>query len=237
MKRWPSTFFKKLKTYLYNSYFLPFKVLIRNKPKVFVIGFNKTGTTSLKFALKDLQYIVGDQRKSEALMPGIMAGSSKELINYCKQAEAFQDIPFSLPKVYKILDKHFPNSKFILTKRDSAEQWFNSLLNFHSKIYGNGRQPSEIDLKSGEKFLKEGFALRAIKWIYGEQLYNEESYKKKYLDHIEDVRSYFQKRPKDLLEINIADKDSYTRMCDFLGLSSDKKGFDWKNKTSERVIK
>lgn len=37
------------------------------RKKVFVIGQNKTGTTSLEKAFKDLGFIVGDQRVAEIL--------------------------------------------------------------------------------------------------------------------------------------------------------------------------
>ena len=39
----------------------------KGKQKIFCIGRNKTGTTSLKRAFEDLGYPVGDQRKAEIL--------------------------------------------------------------------------------------------------------------------------------------------------------------------------
>ena len=42
--------------------------LINNKkPKIFCIGHNKTGTTSLTKAIKDLGFIVGNQREAELM--------------------------------------------------------------------------------------------------------------------------------------------------------------------------
>ena len=38
---------------------------VAGKQKIFGIGHNKTGTTSLQKAMIDLDYIIGDQRQAE----------------------------------------------------------------------------------------------------------------------------------------------------------------------------
>jgi hypothetical protein len=89
------------------------------KVKVFCIGRNKTGTTSLKRAFEDLGYPVGDQRKAEILTgKHYFDGNFQPIIDYCKTAQVFQDVPFSYPETYKYLDKAYPGGKFILTLRD-----------------------------------------------------------------------------------------------------------------------
>ena len=118
------------------------------KVKFFCIGRNKTGTTSLKRAFEDLGYPVGNQRKAE-----ILAGKYyfeekfQPIVDYCKTAQVFQDVPFSYPETYKHLDKAYPGSKFILTLRDSPEQWYRSITRFHAKMFGKeGRVPTVEDL-------------------------------------------------------------------------------------------
>ena len=58
-------------------------VRFRNKQKVFVIGFNKTGTTSIQAALGELGYILGDQASAERLLKDVMQNNYKPLLDYC----------------------------------------------------------------------------------------------------------------------------------------------------------
>lgn len=114
----------------------------KDKTKIFCIGRNKTGTTSLKKALKDLGYRVGVQSKAELLLADYSKGKWKSLIKYCKTAEVFQDAPFSWPYTWLILHEHFPGAKFILTTRDS-EDWYRSITRFHAKKFAPGKSIPE----------------------------------------------------------------------------------------------
>ena len=71
--------------------------------KVFCVGRNKTGTTSLKVALQELGYIMGDQREAERLIDAYAARYFTPVVGYCRSAEAFQDVPFSWPYTYVVL--------------------------------------------------------------------------------------------------------------------------------------
>lgn len=202
----------------------------RKRAKIFVIGLNKTGTTSVEAALQELGLVTGNQLRAELLLDDIIKGSFSRLVKYCHTAEAFQDIPFSIPGVYKEIDKHFPNSKFILTIRDSPEQWFNSLTSFHGKIWGNGNIPTESQL-SKTSYVYKGYPLKALKFIYGKDLYHKGNYQAKYNDHLSDVSDYFSNRPQDLLTLNVARQESYGKMCSFIGMDPVRNEFEWKNKT------
>lgn len=117
--------------------------------KVFGIGRNKTGTTSLKMAMMQLGYVVRNQRTAELFLDDWAERDFRRLINYCKTAQFFQDVPFSLPCTYKALDEHFKGSKFILPVRNSPEEWYESLVRVHSKLWGkNGRVPTKEDLQN-----------------------------------------------------------------------------------------
>lgn len=203
----------------------------RNDNKIFVIGFNKTGTTTVHHALLRLGISVGDQVQAELLTENISNNSFDSLINYCQTAQAFQDIPFSIPNVYKVLDDKFPNSKFILTIRDSDEQWFNSLLTHHSRIWGqDGAAPTKENLASAV-YRYEGLPLKMISTVFGDgEFYDKKSYCRIYNKHNYDVIKYFRNRPKDLLIINVSDKDSYLEFCSFIKKRPKGKTFEWKNK-------
>lgn len=207
---------------------------LSNKTKVFGIGRNKTGTTSLTAAMTSLGYIPGKQRTAELLYEDWRAGNYDKLIRYCKSAHFFQDTPFSLPETYKVLDNHFPNSKFILTIRDSHDQWYKSLLRYHQKKMNTGDR-----IPDKEDFMKYDYISKG--WVYKKHmetfnvseadLYNYEILTNHYLKHNEDVIAYFKHRPQDLLILNIGDKTAFNQLCSFLGLETNNQEFPWKNKT------
>jgi hypothetical protein len=115
-------------------------------------------------AFEELGFVVGYQREAELLMEDYFEEDYERIIKYCKKAEVFQDVPFSFPDTYKILDKEFPNSKFILTVRDSSDQWYTSITKFHAKLFGNGNIPTWEDLKNAEYIYKG--------WIYNNFINN-----------------------------------------------------------------
>lgn len=208
------------------------EVAVRKKPKIFVIGFNKTGTTSVHHALLEFDIIVGHQRHAERLMTDVFVEKYDRLYDYCLTAEAFQDVPFSKPDIFKLLDKQFPNSKFILTVRDSDKQWFNSISKFHAKLWGkDGNVPTAEELKQAD-YVYKGYPYDNMTFTFGnEDYYNEARYTQIYNNHNNDVLDYFKNRPDDLLVINVSEKESYIRFCNFIGETPLRDTFEWKNKT------
>ena len=208
----------------------------RNYDKVFCIGFNKTGTTSLEGALKNFGFRMGNQPVAEMLVEDWANKRTDRIINYCYTADAFQDVPFSLPELYKELDKAFPNSKFILTIRDNEEQWYNSLTKFHTKLFSSDKNniPTEDDLRNAI-YRYKGFALNTKRWFYdypNTPLYDKKYYTEVYLNHIKEVKKYFKNRKDKLLILNVAEKDSYQRLAHFLNVTVDPDAtFPWLNKT------
>ncbi len=109
------------------------------KQKVFVIGFQKTGTTSLEHALQFLGYRVYGGDKN------LMKYSDSEALKaYIKKTldswDAVQDMPW--PLFYKELYAVYPDAKYILTIRDT-NKWIRSVVTYfasiriplHQKIY------------------------------------------------------------------------------------------------------
>ncbi|MBV8658420.1 MAG: hypothetical protein JO142_11400, partial [Burkholderiales bacterium] len=76
--------------------------------KVFCIGHNKTGTTSIDVALRSAGYRAGTQIEGERLIDDWAHGRFERIIDLCCQGDAFQDIPFSLKHTYRVLDETFP---------------------------------------------------------------------------------------------------------------------------------
>ena len=87
--------------------------------KIFCIGFNKTGTTTLEKVLKLYVLDLPNQFEQEARisLPSLI-GNYTKLLEFVAKYDAFQDLPFSQGETYVACDALFPNSKFILTVRE-----------------------------------------------------------------------------------------------------------------------
>ncbi len=189
-----------------------------NCNKVFVIGRNKTGTTSLAQVLVAMGYVLGDQARAELLLDHWARRDFHAIVDYCKQAEAFQDVPFSIDYTFQIVDYAFPGSKFILSIRNSAQEWYDSLTRFHTLLLGKGRLPTPDDLKQFP-YRYPGWLWKAQQLVYGideSTLYDPDIYMQHYEAHNEKVLDYFKHRPDKLLVLNVAEPTALQRLSDFL---------------------
>lgn len=209
----------------------------KQNSKIFCIGSGKTGTTSVEKAFKDLGYKVGDQVKGELFIDDYINRNFQPILNFCKTAEAFQDAPFCFKHTFIALDQYFKDAKFILTIRDTEEQWYNSLVNFHTKVHAGGQNiPTVQDLKNAE-YRYQGYAWDVRSKVFGfnehENPYDKDKFISYYNSHNRSVLDYF--RFKDnLLVINLSDESSYERFCKFLNRKPIYDRFPWENQTSKK---
>jgi hypothetical protein len=204
------------------------------RPKVFCIGCNKTGTTSMQKALTDLGMVVGEQWLAERLIHDWGRRDYRRLFWYCLTAQAFQDVPFSWPFTFQALDIRFPGSKFILTVRDTPEEWYASMMRFYQSRFGIGPRPSLEELKK-VAYIHPGYFLEAVRLLYQTQeddLLKPQALMARYMSHNNTVIEYFRHRPGDLLVLNVAESDAFHKLCDFLGYPRTDWSFPWENKTA-----
>lgn len=196
-------------------------VPILKKNKIFVIGHNKTATTSVITNIRDFGFKIGLQRNGEILLDFYLKNNFDPIIEFCKTADAFKDIPFSMHNTYKHLDSSFPNSKFILTVRDNENDWYDSIIRFHTKLF-NGRLPKAEMLKNN-KYVKLGWMYEVHTKMYGvndDDLYNKKKLIDYYNKHNEDIIEYFKDRPNDLLILNVKEENGFSSFCNFLGVEN-----------------
>lgn len=189
--------------------------------KVFCIGFGKTGSTSLAAALYRFGYRIGSQRQGELLVDAWASGDPRPIIDLCRTADAFQDLPFGLPGTYRQLHDAFPGARFILSIRNSSDDWYNSLVRFHKNILRIDRTPTPEDLKKHcYRHRYRGWLWKVHQLLYGideASLFNKEIYMKCYDRHCADVIEYFKgDNAGQLLVLNVADSDAMERLCRFL---------------------
>lgn len=160
--------------------------------KIFCIGFQKTGTTSIGRALEILGYRVCGP--VGCTNPQIHYKALDWAVSRVPHFDAFQDNPW--PLLYKDLDRLYPGAKFILTTR-APRSWLRSMRQY----FGNYEAPAES-------------------WIYGEgitPLRNPFKCLKVYRRHNREVRQYFKDRPGDLLEFDLGKGQGWRDLCAFLG--------------------
>ncbi|MFP5470709.1 MAG: sulfotransferase [Bacteroidia bacterium] len=91
----------------------------RYNSKVFCIGFNKTGTTTIGKSLEILGY------RNSSFNPKIWklykSGDIEKVLKYTAKFDSCDDLPWLKIEMIPILDKTFPNSKFIYLERDEDD--------------------------------------------------------------------------------------------------------------------
>jgi hypothetical protein len=204
------------------------------KQKVFCIGMNKTGTTSVQTFLSDHGYKIGSQHESEMLLKDFENLENDTIKASFFNCDAHQDVPCSIPNFYKRIDHIFPNSKFILTIRDSPQIWFNSLISFHTKIFSSTDSlPTFSDLMNST-YCYKGWILDCMKFTFNYPiipLYDKAEYITTYLNHTKAVNEYFLSKPNQLLILNLSEKNGLKTISKFLGIKLLKNyNMPWVNK-------
>ncbi|MEL7267258.1 MAG: sulfotransferase [Planctomycetota bacterium] len=206
---------------------------IAKPQKVFCIGRGKTGTTSMYFALKELGYFMGDELEAALIYADhYFQNQFDELIAYCEKYDAFQDLPFSAAGTFKVVDEAFPGSKFILTIRDSPDQWYNSHIRFQSKRMAGGKLPTYDDIAKFN-YIRTGYSTHLLK-LNGttpDDPFNKEKLIAAYERHNQEIVDHFADRPDDLLILNVAEAGAFQKLAAFLGEKTDQTEFPWKNRT------
>lgn len=164
--------------------------------KVFGIGFQKTGTTTLGVIFDKLGYRVAGYdafRQFAARDQLTREEVEAHALEVAKGVDAVKDSPW--PILYKSLDRAFTGSKFIHVTR-APETWI------RSAVKDFGSEPN---------------ALREV--IYGSRfpVGNEEAWLERYTRHNQEVMAYFADRPDDFLSLRLEDGVSYEKVCGFLG--------------------
>jgi len=196
--------------------------------KIFGIGFHKTGTTSLEKCLLDLGYRPqAAWGESNHLNKNWFNKDYDPIINFAKRFKSLSDGPWNFGDFYKVLDKHFPDSKFILTVRDS-DSWFNSLRKWCTPRYG---------IKSSIKCLPDGPAFhKAIFGMTEDSLEDHETrYKSVYEQRNQDIVDHF----KDTNKLLVVDwnQHGWKELCEFLEIPTVKRAFPHMNKGKINHIK
>lgn len=160
--------------------------------KVFGVGLQKTGTSTLGKVMATLGYSIEEETDYD-LVDCLLKGDLITIKERVREYDAFEDNPW--PVLFKELDEWYPGSKFILTVRDE-NNWIHSITKHFST------NPSDFR-----------------EWYYGEgaPLGNEEVYKQRFRKHNQEVKDYFRERKSSLLIVDFEKGDGWKEICKFLG--------------------
>lgn len=117
--------------------------------------------------------------------------------------QTFEDLPWSLPQVYKNISKTYPDSKFILRLRRLEKVWLDRM-----------RRHTRARIWECHKTIHGAYQVDG----------NEKDFLKKYSDHTRDVRAYFATEEmngrgmKILIDaLDESDNDRWRKLVKFLG--------------------
>lgn len=187
--------------------------------KIFCIGSNKTGTTTLTKSLQILGYFVCPENlmfnSGSKHFYNQSIGNYEKLFKLVNIYDAFEDRPWNHSDFYKSLDENFPESKFILTVRNT-DNWIDSYKRWSKKI--NLSNKWFYSLVSNVCYGVDDF------------LNNEDIMRLKYEQRNEEIIKYFKNTDK-LLILDFEKSQGWDELCNFLNKSIPNKPFPHLNKT------
>ena len=187
--------------------------------KIFGIGFPKTGTNSLNGALRRLGY--NAIHHCPAYCKANAANIPISAWSYILNPIGWDSLTNFGEHIYPLLDKEFPNSKFILTVRDKRS-WLKSVRK-HFDL-------SPLFDKSNHCIGGRSRLIKVVQTFHYPS-YNEDYFSILYDNHFRNVKHYFKDREQDLLTIDICGEEGWEKLCHFLGKDIPNVPFPHKNKT------
>jgi hypothetical protein len=186
-----------------------------DRPRVFGIGLNKTGTSSFHEALTELGYKslhYGGQAASDAVMRAVEA-EEPLLSNLDQRYDAFSDIGV-LSRRFRLLDEQYPGSHFVLTMRP-FDEWIDSRRRHVER---------NIAGKAAGTYHDSFLVIDVDKWTL------------EWDTHMERAHRYFAGRD-DFLEVDLTRDAQWGPLCALLGVAEPDAPFPWSNRDQARHAK
>jgi GT2 family glycosyltransferase/glycosyltransferase involved in cell wall biosynthesis len=182
-----------------------------DRPRIFGIGLNKTGTTSLHEALSMLgrESLHWGGPAIRRLVEVSIEMGEPPLSRLDPRFDAFSDIR-ALSVNFALLDVQYPGSRFILTVRP-IDEWLESR---RRHVEWNVRRRAAGEYEGG--FLTV----------------EEEAWRAEWKQHVDGVRSYFAGRT-DFLEIDLTARPLWEPLCELLDIRVPRGPFPWNNRRAD----
>lgn len=188
-------------------------------PKVFLIGWNRTGTTSVGKALNMLGWKLlnwDDWFFENGSLTDELLDDLLHLRSY-RCLDRYDGSDQCVIPVYRRVAEKYPDSKFILTIRDS-ESWSKSIISHQKWLHGMWKP--DLHFRTFHKVITLG--------CYQVTEENKEACVAAYEEHNRSVIDFFENRER-LLVMRPCEGDDWGKLCRFLGLPGRKEKFPWEN--------
>ena len=190
--------------------------------KIFCVGKNKTGTTSLEYVFRRLGYKVAPQWEGERFMAHSQLNPTEDFWRWVERYEVFQDAPFSWTWMLDEVYARYPGAKFILTLRDEVD-WFESVKNHHFehlKLMPAATDPEIAAAMKSDSYIRRGYFYdqhcRNHPSATVSGFYDADVHKRTFRDHNAYVRERI--RANQLLALSVSEEPTTEAICRFLDL-------------------
>jgi hypothetical protein len=214
------------------------------RPKIVCIGLNKSGTTSFKDSLKQCglkpfnevfghQYLLADIEHRNI-------HSTLSLLEYPRY-DFYEDMPFSLLNVYKNLYIHRPQDYYVLTLRDTTEQWVESAYRYYVNSLdtinlNKDNKPYDIFYhgRGIPNRTRNYLTAQMRNWGINSNVNLKENLKDVYNRHVDDVFDYFDNKiDSNFISINVSKENELKKLSNFVGFETKENNFVWSNKSKK----
>ena len=168
--------------------------------RVFCIGMNKTGTTTIKRCFETLNLTPIASPKTytregrQSIRDFYVDKNYSEILKLAEGYKTFEDRPWNMWSMYRHLHKRFPDSRFVLTVRD-PESWWRSTERWITVTKPHILRRYQLHLRVHQP--------------------SKESMTESYLRYNDEVEQYF-KNTGNLLVMNFEKGDGWDKLCRFL---------------------
>ena len=185
-----------------------------DRPRVFGIGLNKTGTSSFHDAVTILGFesLHWGGPSIRLAVEAALAARRLLLSDLGPRYDAFSDI-LALSTNFVLLDSQYPGSRFVLTVRP-VDDWIDSR-----------RRHVETNIRRKEAGEYDGTFL----------VVDEAGWRAEWEQHVGAVRRYFTGRP-DYLEIDLATTAGWEPLISFLELPAPDEPYPWANRDAVATV-
>jgi hypothetical protein len=205
---------------------------------IICIGLNKSGTSSFTNAMENLGYKkFSENQQFQFVSPAVYHNDYGKVFSVLNnpQYNLYNDMPFSLPKVFKKIYEQRPNDIFILTLRSDSEKWAESVMNFYNfKSFDNLKNPSHyVHTKftdNSERFLLDLLVPMIESWNVKTSEDLKTSLVQVYEEHKNECLNFFQDKPNFYI-VEIEKKGELKKFTDWLNIKNEELNFPWINKT------
>lgn len=187
--------------------------------KIFVFGFNKTGTKSLESALSTIGFVHCPFEAVWGIFDNIK--DNKPILDNIDIWDVYSDYPIYEPKVFSHLVDEYPSAKFISLTRN-LDDYVESVLKHKIRDLENGVNDSWNWLGIGDKKSYKNYPQYQKEWVKGRAEFK----------HSSNIR-LLNKKKINYLDMNICDNnDGWEKLCKFLDRPIPNKDFPHLNKSN-----